>query len=71
MAKLFKPEFHHNFIHEVNILRELTHPNIVQVVYSQSANSESPRMWNSDMILFNYAEHGSLNDYIPLNGKLS
>jgi len=28
-------------------------------------------MWNSDMILFSYAEHGSLNDYVPLNGKLT
>jgi len=40
-------------------------------VYSQSANSESTRMWNSDMILFSYAEQGSLNEYIPLNGRLT
>lgn len=71
VAKLFKPEFHHNFVNEVNTLKQLRHSNIVEIVYSQSANSESARMCNSDMILFSYAEHGSLNEYIPLNGKLT
>lgn len=55
---------------EVNTLRELNHPNIVQVVRSQGANSDAVRFWNGDMILFNYAEHGSLNEYVPLNGRL-
>lgn len=71
VAKLFKPESHHNFLQEVNTLRELNHPNIVQVVHSQGANSDAVRFWNGDMILFSYAEHGSLNEYVPLNGRLT
>lgn len=71
MAKMFKPEKHHNFMHELYALRELNHPNIVEVLYSQTCSNESMSSWKGDMLVFKYAEHGSLNEYIPLNGKLN
>lgn len=71
VAKLFKPESHHNFLQEVNTLRELNHPNIVQIVHSQASTNDAVRLWNGDMILFHYEENGSLNEYVPLNGRLT
>ena len=71
MAKLFQPQFHHNYQMELNILRQLRHENIISLVYSQPAENETMGLWSCDMLVLKWAEHSSLNDYIPMNGRLT
>ena len=55
VAKLFNSQFHLNFQLELDILRQLHHPNIVTLVYTQPADHDSMGLSKHDMLVFKSA----------------
>lgn len=40
------------------------------MIFYKTSSNQDLSLWNCDMIIFEDAKHGDLNDYVPLNGKL-